>query len=102
MPRTTSLTTTERGYGADHQTERRRWEPIVRAGRASCWRCGRRIHPAAPWDLGHDDHDRTRYRGPEHRRCNRSAGARKGNRLRSRAYRLGGVTTSTSTSRLRW
>jgi hypothetical protein len=30
-----------------------------------------------PWDLGHDDHDRSITRGPEHRdRCNRAAAGR--------------------------
>jgi hypothetical protein len=37
-----------------------------------CARCGERIEPGEPWDLGHDDVDRSRYTGPEHRRCNRS------------------------------
>jgi hypothetical protein len=68
-----------RGYGQRHETERRRWKPLVDAGNANCWRCGKWINPLEPWDLGHDDHDRTRYQGPEHRRCNRSAGAVKGN-----------------------
>jgi hypothetical protein len=29
------------------------------------------------WDLGHSDFGRNTYAGPEHRYCNRSAGARK-------------------------
>lgn len=78
MPR--PLSTTERGYGSAHQQERRRWSPLVASGQATCWRCGRLIRPGSPWDLGHDDHDRTIYRGPEHRACNRRAGALKGNR----------------------
>jgi hypothetical protein len=51
----------------------------VEAGHIECWRCGYAIAPDEPWDLGHDDEDRTRYRGPEHVACNRSAGAVKGN-----------------------
>lgn len=67
-------TPAERGYGYRHRETRRRWEQRVRAGGVTCWRCRQAISPDDPWDLGHDDHDRTRYRGPEHRHCNRSAG----------------------------
>jgi hypothetical protein len=35
-----------------------------------------------PWDLGHDDDNPALYRGPEHARCSRQAGARKGNQRR--------------------
>ncbi|QIG58476.1 HNH endonuclease [Mycobacterium phage Cornie] len=59
-------TTSQRGYNAQHQRERRRWTPIVQAGKATCWRCQQPIHPNQPWDLGHDDHDRSKYKGPEH------------------------------------
>jgi hypothetical protein len=78
-PRTTG-TTTERGYGHDHQRERARWAPLVAAGQVICWRCGYRIPPGSLWDLGHDDQDRSVYRGPEHRRCNRAAAARAKNK----------------------
>lgn len=98
-------TTTQRGYGAKHQAERRRWEPIVAAGRAVCCRpiClrpDRRIHPDEPWDLGHSD-DRTRWTGPEHRGCNRAAGARKGNRSPIRRRRRTSLQPIKIT-RLRW
>lgn len=73
-----------RGYGHQHQQERARWRPHVAAGRVSCARCGRWIPPGAPWDLGHDA-ARTMWTGPEHRRCNRSDGATRGNRMRGRA-----------------
>ena len=79
-------TTTQAGYGYEHQQERARWKPYVEAGGVSCWRCDQPIIPGTRWDLGHDDYDRTQYRGPEHAdRCNRSAGAAKGNRQRAQA-----------------
>lgn len=69
--------TTDRGYGAAHQRERAKWKPKVDAGVVDCWRCGKRIKPDPTltgdgWDLGHDDNDRSIYRGPEHSTCNRS------------------------------
>ncbi|UYL87831.1 polynucleotide kinase [Gordonia phage OneDirection] len=66
-------TTTQRGYGSKHQNTRKRHEATVRAGNATCWRCGQPIKTDEPWDLGHDDTDRTKYRGPEHVKCNRGA-----------------------------
>lgn len=66
------MSTTSRGYGSTHQAVRRAWAPQVAAGTVDCARCGERIPPGAYWDLGHDDHDRTIYTGPEHRACNRA------------------------------
>lgn len=81
MPRPAS--TAARGYGAAHQAERKRWAKIIDTTGHQCWRCRRMILPGMAWDLGHHDHDRTRYMGPEHRSCNRSAGARKRNTKRT-------------------
>ena len=64
--------TTQRGYGAQHRALRAAWEPIVAAGQVICWRCGELIQPGEPWDLGHDDSDRTQWRSPEHVACNRA------------------------------
>lgn len=77
--------TTQRGYGTEHQALRRSLKPIVEAGQATCWRCQRRIGPGEPWDLGHDDEDRTRYRGPEHVGCNRRTATRRMNKRQSRS-----------------
>ncbi|VAZ77477.1 hypothetical protein LAUMK4_05844 [Mycobacterium persicum] len=66
----------QRGYGRAHKQRRQRLTALVKSGEAVCWRCGQPIHPQEPWDLGHDDHDRTQYRGPEHRRCNRATKGR--------------------------
>src|SRR5262245_23231226 len=69
-------TTTQQGWGNQHQRARARLAPIVLAGQVRCWRCGDEILPGEPWDLGHDDHDRSQYRGPEHARCNRATAGR--------------------------
>lgn len=77
-------TTSERGYGWEHRKQREALKPIIESGKATCWRClaqgltpdQARIVPGQPWDLGHDDTDRTKYRGPEHVSCNRGAGGR--------------------------
>ena len=76
--------TTARGYGWQHQSRRARWAPLVAAGQVCCMRCGQPIIPGTPWDLGHDDHDRTVTTGPDHRACNRAAAARKTNATRQR------------------
>ena len=68
--------TTQRGYGSKHRALRKRLEPDVAAGRANCWRCGLPIQAGQDWDLGHDDEDRSRYRGPEHVHCNRATASR--------------------------
>jgi hypothetical protein len=82
-------------YPGSHQAIRRALAPQVAAGTVTCWRCGQLIRPGEPWDLGHDDHDRSIYRGPEHAgRCNRAAGARLGNqRQRARRERIKMVKT---------
>ena len=59
--------------GVGHRQRRRVLAPIVAKGLVDCARCGEPIEPGEPWDLGHDDFDRSRYLGPEHRRCNRAA-----------------------------
>lgn len=89
--------TAERGYGWDHQQERRRWAPAVARGEASCTRCHGFIIPGTPWDLDHTS-DRTGYLGVAHARCNRRAGARKAAARRTaRARRRTNAVTT-----LRW
>jgi hypothetical protein len=64
---------TQRGYGTAHRELRKQWAIRISTGAVNCRRCGQRIDRDAAWDLGHTD-DRTGYLGPEHQRCNRSAG----------------------------
>lgn len=70
-------TRAERGYGAEHDALRAKWAPRVALGIVRCWRCGDLLMPHEPFDLGHDDHDRTQYRGPEHVACNRATAGRR-------------------------
>lgn len=75
--------TTERGYGTAHQRKRERWQARINAGeQVTCWRCAEKgephlIEPGDAWDLGHDDNDRTKYRGPECVSGNRATAGRK-------------------------
>ena len=80
-------TAAERGYGREHFELRKRIEVLVDSGRAFCARCGRWIAPGEPWDLGHDDVDRSVYRGPEHRSCNRRTAGRRDDVARQRMSR---------------
>lgn len=64
------------GYGRAHRDRRARWAPIVATGRLACWRCGHLIVRGEAWDLGHDDADRSKYKGPEHVACNRAVAGR--------------------------
>jgi hypothetical protein len=84
-----SRNTTARGYGARHQTERRKWDALLKSepARCACTRadcphhddqCPTVITNETAWDLGHND-DRTAWTGPECVPCNRSAGGRNGN-----------------------
>jgi len=66
----------DRKWGRPHRRVRAEWEPLVAAGQVDCWRCGKRIQPGQPWDLGHDDNDRSVYRGPECIPCNRATHGR--------------------------
>jgi hypothetical protein len=57
---------------------RKAFIPEHEAGTLVCWRCRELIPANEPFDLGHDDDDRTIYRGAEHaNRCNRSAAGKR-------------------------
>lgn len=75
------MTTTRRGYGSTHQQLRA--ELLRNAYGMPCPRCGKTMLPGQPLDLDHTD-DRRSYNGMAHRRCNRSAGGKKGNAARRR------------------
>jgi hypothetical protein len=67
------LTERQKGYGAPHRKLRRQFAPSVATGTVRCARCRKPIRPGQPWDLGHDDHDRTKYIGPECVPCSRAS-----------------------------
>lgn len=64
-------------YCGHHQRMRTQWEAAVATGKAECWRCSEPLAPDQPFDVGHDDHDRNVYRGPECLKCNRSTSTRR-------------------------
>lgn len=65
----------QRGYDTRHDRLRATYKARQDAGETfTCWRCGQPI--TGPFDLGHDDTDRTIYRGPEHPHCNRATAGR--------------------------
>lgn len=71
---------TNNAYDRNHREERANWQALIDAGHPiNCWRCGQRIHPGQPMDLGHIVDlalgGNKRRRLPEHASCNRSAGA---------------------------
>lgn len=71
-------TSTQRGYDYAHRRQAEAYRARVAQGTPlPCWRCGKPITDPNDLDLGHDDHDRSIVRGPEHARgCNRSAAGR--------------------------
>jgi hypothetical protein len=69
-------TASARGYGAEHRKLRAHYQHRMDAGeRFTCWRCPRPIDPTR-WHLGHDDQDRSQYRGPECIPCNTATAGR--------------------------
>lgn len=77
-------TTAQRGLGAAHQKDRKRLLAIHRDG-DPCWRCGQPMYKSQGLDRDHIvDRALGGAEGPAvlaHRSCNRSAGAKLGNRL---------------------
>jgi hypothetical protein len=77
-----------KGYGKDHEAQRRAWAPKVARGGVQCHaiKClmpARTIGPRDEWHMGHTP-DRSRWTGPEHPKCNTSEGGKRG-----RAQQLG-------------
>jgi len=66
------LTTSQRGYGTEHQPLRKRVAGVVAKGNY-CVRCGRPILPGQVWHLDHRD-DRKGYLCAAHARCSERAG----------------------------
>jgi hypothetical protein len=85
-------TTTQRGLGYPHQREGKRLRAGLRDG-TPCPYCGRGMYRWQELDV--DDWPGRMFGGPQikrlaHRYCNRSAGARMGNRLRGQQRRWAG------------
>lgn len=80
FPRPTG-STTARGYGGNHQSERKRWEPLIQTGRVACVCCGFLILAGEAWHLDHRD-DRLGYLGVSHALCNLRAAGQKRNAIK--------------------
>lgn len=81
-------TTVERGYGREHNQQRRKYQRQLDAGQQfvcarvaldDCTHPDDLITAGTRWDLGHTE-DRSAWTGPEHVDCNRRAGGRNGQR----------------------
>lgn len=71
----------QRGYDAEHMALRAQWQRVLDTRAVDCWRCGLPIpRGSTTWHLGHDDHDRSIHRGPEHETCNTSEGGKASHR----------------------
>lgn len=69
-------TPAQRGYDAAHDALRRDYQRRMDQGETfTCWRCSKPIDLTS-WHLGHDDHDRSKYRGPECVGCNTATSGR--------------------------
>jgi hypothetical protein len=77
--------TSDRGYGAEHQAIRKAL--LAAAYGQPCHHCGHPMLPGQALDLDHTA-DRSAYRGFAHASCNRSEGAKRGNRNRRRSKAL--------------
>ncbi|MGW4876550.1 endonuclease domain-containing protein [Streptomyces sp. NPDC004262] len=82
---THSRSTTDSGYGYDHQQLRKAL--LAEAYGQPCVHCELVMLPGQALDLDHTA-DRSGYRGFAHASCNRSEGARRGNAQRRRSSRL--------------
>ena len=72
-------TRAERGYGAEHEALAREYQQRMDQGeRFTCWRCDKPLgaRRGIDWQLGHDDQDRSKYRGPECPPCNLATSGR--------------------------
>ena len=72
-------------YGSAHRQLRE--STVAQAVGKPCARCREPIRAGDAVDLDHADDGSGTYLGYSHRRCNSSAGASRGNRLRAAAYR---------------
>jgi hypothetical protein len=77
----------QRGYGPEHRAARAAaiaaYQPGQPCANPHCRRGGYLLGDPRWFDLGHEPGTgKTRYRGLEHRYCNRSSGATYGNQLR--------------------
>ena len=74
----------QRGYGSEHDAERKRWAKVIARMPVPCARCHEPIMAGMDWALDHTD-DRTDYLGPSHAFCNNSAGGKASRRIPPRA-----------------
>ncbi len=75
----------------EHRAKVKEYKALQAAGIASCWRCGQWLAPGMEMHAGHDDYDRTVYRGPECGTCSRNTAARRGNRVSNANRKLARV-----------